>query len=1107
MSQISVATAVSAQDVARIKDSGLFDEEWYVRTYPDVAILNMDPVEHYLWLGARLNRDPSPHFSTSGYLEVNPDVRDAGANPLAHYAKNGQREGRKIAPRRRAADPAAWRQGAIDVIEDAPSVLLCAHEVNPQMFGGERSFIDMLEALAQMKLNVYVAVPREGNPDYIDLLRQKSCGLYSFPYYQWTKNRGPDETSIEDFIHIIEQRNIALVYCNTIVLVDPLIAARRVGRLTAIHARELIDHDEHLCDRMGMDAAGIIKRILHQTDYVIANSAATQKLFAHSRRSFHVPNVAKVDSLDMPNVVGEHVVFGIVSSNIPKKGIADFVEVARRAEELVPNARFRVIGPENAYVEELKEAGLPGNLEFAGYADSPAEAMAQLNVVMALSHFAESFGRTVAEAQAARRPVIGYRWGAVPELIDDGQTGFLVGYKDVEAVVARVNTLCKDPGLIATMGTAGREKIIRQFSPVVLRNNLRHALSAILAEDVPLREDETRRLTIIVPVYNAPEAVERCLTSVLAKTDLTRDRVLMINDGSSNELVQPLLDRFARHPGFHLLVNPQNMGYTRTINRGIRWAEGDDILLLNSDTIVHDGWIDGMRKVAFGTPKAGTVTAMGDNSGSFSFPVANIVNAKPDDMSHDDWAKRIIAFTQVSEPIDVPTGNGFCLYIRRDLMDHIGLFDEETFPRGYGEENDFCMRTMKAGWKNFITPHAYVFHQRTASFGGEKDGLIKTAMEIVHQRYPDYARRVKSAFGSGRMKALRALSAKAFEGAPVPTQPAWHSAPVGEPTDRPGYRAGPEKRFLSLNKMVIDWHTIRGQAPQRDPDLVSIIVCVFNQYSLTNKCLNALARHCGRAKVEFIMVNNGSDEETSGLLDSWAERDGRVTVIHNFDNLNFSLGNNIGFAASQGARVVFLNNDTEVKAGWMEPLLAPLADPDVKGTQPKLLYPDGRLQCMGVVFSGKTPLGYPIYVDEAADSPLVTQNRRFRAITGACFAMRATDFAAVGGFDPVFINGQEDIDLCYRVGHGANVFEYVAASTVTHHEGRTKGRGRFITHNRYSYAARWNDVFPGDDVDHYAKDGFIVADYQIDRPELDGKSIACWRAKIEAKSEPVAEAG
>ncbi|HUD91008.1 glycosyltransferase [Sphingobium sp.] len=1076
----------------------MFDQAWYLNTYQDVHILQMDPVEHYLWLGARLGRNPSPHFSSNAYLEANPDVQNAGVNPLAHYAKNGMREGRKLEPRRRALDPRSWKQGDVAVIDDAPSVLLCAHEGNAHMFGGERSFLDMLEALAQMRLNIYVTIPGEGNSDYIEMLRQKSSGLFSFPYFQWSKNRKPDEASIEDFTHIIEKCNISLVYCNTIVLVDPLIAGRRAGRLTAIHARELIDHDEHLCARMGMDAKGIIDRILQQTDYVIANSAATQKLFAFSRRSFHVPNVAKVDLLDMPNRVGEKIVFGIVSSNIPKKGIADFVEVARKAESSIPNARFRVIGPDNDYVAELKAGGLPGNLEFAGYANSPAEAMAQVNVVLTLSHFAESFGRTVAEAQAARRPVIGYRWGAVPELIDEGQTGFLVGHKDVDAVLARVNTLCKDPDLIATMGEAGRQKIIRQFAPIALRNNLRQALSAILADAVPLRADAGRRLTIIVPVYNALDAVERCLSSVLAKTDLTRHRVLMIDDGSSDERVQPMLESFARNQGFHLLVNPQNMGYTRTINRGINWADKDDILLLNSDTIVHDGWIDGIQKIALGTPKAGTVTAMGDNSGAFSFPTANVVNPIPEGLTHDQWAKRVIGFTGASDPIEVPTGNGFCMYIRRDLMDHIGLFDEQAFPRGYGEENDFCMRALKAGWKNFISPHAYVFHQRTASFGAEKEGLIKTAMEIVNQRHPDYARRVQAAFGGGRMKALRALSAKAYEDIAVPTVPAWHAASVGEPMDVSKYRVGPERRFQSLNQMVIDWHGLRGQAVQRDPDLVSIIVCVYNQYSLTDKCLNALVRHCGWAKIEIIMVNNASDEETSGLLDSWAARDGRVTVIHNFDNLNFSLGNNIGFAASRGARVVFLNNDTEVQSGWLEPLLAPLANAEIMGTQPKLLYPDGRVQCVGVVFSGKTPLGYPIYVDEAADSPLVAQNRRFRAITGACFAMRATDFAAVGGFDTVFINGQEDIDLCYRLGHGGNVFEYVAGSTVTHHEGRTKGRGRFITHNRYSYAARWRDVFPGDDADHYARDGFRIAEYQIDRPELDQTGIACWRARIEA---------
>jgi GT2 family glycosyltransferase len=201
--------------------------------------------------------------------------------------------------------------------------------------------------------------------------------------------------------------------------------------------------------------------------------------------------------------------------------------------------------------------------------------------------------------------------------------------------------------------------------------------------------------------------------------------------------------------------------------------------------------------------------------------------------------------------------------------------------------------------------------------------------------------------------------------------------------------------------------------------------------------------------------------------------------------------------------VIFINNDTEVQPGWLDSLLDPFDDPEVMGTQPKLLYPDGRVQCVGVVFSGKTPLGYPIYVDEVSDSPLVAQNRRFRAITGAGFAMRAADFAAVGGFDPVFINGQEDVDLCYRLGQGRDVFEYVAASVVTHHEGRTKGRGRFINHNRHTFVRRWRDAFPGNDADYYAKDGYVVSEYLSDRHELDEADIACWRARTETKSKTV----
>jgi hypothetical protein len=98
------------------------------------------------------------------------------------------------------------------------------------------------------------------------------------------------------------------------------------------------------------------------------------------------------------------------------------------------------------------------------------------------------------------------------------------------------------------------------------------------------------------------------------------------------------------------------------------------------------------------------------------------------------------------------------MYIRRDAFDRLGLFDEEAFPRGYGEENDFCMRVVRSGFQNVISPYSYVFHVRSASFGKEKELLIKGAVDTVTQRYPDYAARVKEAFGSPEMQALRQAS-------------------------------------------------------------------------------------------------------------------------------------------------------------------------------------------------------------------------------------------------------------------------------------------------------------------------------------------------------------
>lgn len=87
-----------AKDLEAIKASGLFDELWYLERHPDVARLGIGAIEHYLWLGWRLGRDPSRHFRTNDYLAARPDVAAARMNPLLHFIKHGNSHDRSTLP-------------------------------------------------------------------------------------------------------------------------------------------------------------------------------------------------------------------------------------------------------------------------------------------------------------------------------------------------------------------------------------------------------------------------------------------------------------------------------------------------------------------------------------------------------------------------------------------------------------------------------------------------------------------------------------------------------------------------------------------------------------------------------------------------------------------------------------------------------------------------------------------------------------------------------------------------------------------------------------------------------------------------------------------------
>ncbi|WP_158442392.1 glycosyltransferase [Paracoccus aminophilus] len=250
-----------------------------------------------------------------------------------------------------------------------------------------------------------------------------------------------------------------------------------------------------------------------------------------------------------------------------------------------------------------------------------------------------------------------------------------------------------------------------------------------------------RGLTIIVPVYNAIEDVRICIDRLLQYTPRDID-ILFIDDCSPDPEIWPLLQQTADRTHIRVIRNETNLGFTRTINAGIAASGDNDIIFLNSDARVTPRWTQGMRIAAYSRPRIATVTAMSDRAGAFSAPEIGNANELPPGVSEAEFAQ---AFRRASIGLypEVPTGNGFCMYVRRDCIDEIGPLDAEAFPRGYGEENDFCMRAYSSGWRNIIDDRTYVFHERSKSFGEQKFDLMKAGRAIVDQRYPEYTEAIR----------------------------------------------------------------------------------------------------------------------------------------------------------------------------------------------------------------------------------------------------------------------------------------------------------------------------------------------------------------------------
>lgn len=260
-------------------------------------------------------------------------------------------------------------------------------------------------------------------------------------------------------------------------------------------------------------------------------------------------------------------------------------------------------------------------------------------------------------------------------------------------------------------------------------------------------------IDVVIPVYNAPADLAQCVDSVLART--TGDyRLILIDDASPDPAIATFFEALEARalPNLKLLRNDENLGFTGTANRGMREGRGD-VVLLNSDTIVTQGWLDALARCAASDPQIGTITPFSNNAEICSFPHL-CENHRWPDGADPEPVRVALALAAVPSYPELPTGVGFCLYVRRSLIDAIGVFDL-AFGRGYGEENDFCMRAAAAGYRNVLCDDAFVLHTGERSFRGEKAQLGVRNMALLLERHPRYLDLVRDFIARDPIRALR----------------------------------------------------------------------------------------------------------------------------------------------------------------------------------------------------------------------------------------------------------------------------------------------------------------------------------------------------------------
>ena len=613
-------------------------------------------------------------------------------------------------------------------------------------------------------------------------------------------------------------------------------------------------------------------------------------------------------------------------------------------------------------------------------------------------------------------------------------------------------------------------------------------------------------VSIIIPVFNNLHFTKVAIDSILKVSD-TSFEIVVINNNSTDGTYEYLEDlrlnfRSQDKTGycrdFKVINNSENKRFSIACNQGADISEGKFFLFLNNDTKVTEKYLS---RFVDTFDNGNSNTNIGIVGAKLIYEDRSIQHCG---VSFDEkkfpfhiFRGYDFSFSGANRPREFDTVTAAALMIRKEIFLEVKKFDEEYI--NCFEDIDLCQKVREKKYTILYNPNVVIYHYESKTPGRKDNENIsgkilykKWYEKIISNNETLYQlEKLTSVFLSkeqgsiidykdgGVQKFYEAgidnLQNKKYHEAIMSFLKIYLLDPENMPHDILNYlitcfkEVGIREKVLFYENKLNpnNKKNIKKDKIEYTKDLSSIIIPVLNNLHYTKNAIAAILKNTDLNDYEIIVINNNSNDGTYEYLENLKKTNysatnpycKKIKTILNSAGKSFSGSNNQGANIAEGENLVLLNNDTLVEKDWLNEMLKTRAknkDCEIVGS--KLIYEDRTIQHAGVVFTKETNVPFHFLQFSHFDHPGVNIEREFNSVTAACMLIDHEIYDRVNGFDELYINGFEDIDLCFKVKQlGKKVF-YSPKSVVTHFESKTPGRKDHFTHGLTLLSNRWKEL-------------------------------------------------